>query len=249
MRNCKAIIPAAMAIAAIACGPQESLNPLLTNAESVADPALTGVWQAADGNDGLEIHGMWQSLAHADSDSDPSQSAPAEYRTYAVTYVEGKDKKTWTFDGRLIRLGDDSFMDITPRETAVDSDFKYFPVTLSKDGELPQFTRLSELFFMALVPPQPAEDGTASDNSYELKLTAAHAFLKINLEDDRLHAAWLDREWLGDMIRDGRITIDHQQAGDSMLLTASTEALQDMVMQISDEPDSFKAFGEWRRKK
>ena len=117
------------------------------------------------------------------------------------------------------------------------------------DGELPQFTRLSELFYMALVPSQPEDNGAASGDSSELKLITAHTFIKVTLEDEKLHTAWLDREWLGDMIRDGHISIDHQQAGDSVLLTASSEDLQDMIQQISNEPEAFKEFGEWRRKR
>jgi hypothetical protein len=249
MRSYKGILPAAIAIVTIACGPQESLNPLCTNDNAEVDPALTGAWQAVDGNGILEIYGSWHSYATADTSSDWSQTVPADRRTYAVTYVEGKNKRTWTFDGRLIRLGDDSFMDITPGEAEVDCDFKYFPVTLSKDGELPLFTKLSELFYMALVPSQPEDNGTASGDSSEMKLIAAHTFIKVTLEDERLRTAWLDREWLGDMIRDARISIDHQQVGDSVLLTASPEDLQDMIQQISNEPDAFKEFGDWRRKR
>jgi hypothetical protein len=251
MRWLKAIFPAALAISAIACAPQESLNPLCTSQEAVVDMALVGDWQEKGGASLLEIHGKWQAASSTDSDGsdNPSPNVPPDSKTYSILYVEGKNKKLSSFEGRLIRLRDDFFLDIAPTEAPVDADFKYFPVSRTEDGDPPQYTKLSELFYMALTPSQPDAAGAAQGDSYDLQILAAHAFLKVRFEDDDLRVAWLDREWMQEMVNQGRVSIDHTQAGDTLLLTASSEALQDLVQQFSNDPQAFKEIGEWRRKR
>jgi hypothetical protein len=251
MRSLRAILPAALAIVTIACAPQGSLNPLCTNEEAVADPALVGVWQM-DGDDGyLEIRGRWQSRASGDShgSGDAPRGVPPEFSTYSILFVKGNDKKVSSFEGRLVHLGDDSFMDITPNETPIDADFKYFPVVRTQDGDAPQFTKLSELFYMALVRSQAEDASAAPGDSCELQIMAAHVFVKLAVEDDHLRAAWLDREWIEDAVHQGRISIDQQQVGDALLLTATPESLRDLVQQFSNDPQAFKEIGEWRRKR
>ncbi|HET7842327.1 MAG TPA: hypothetical protein VFM21_12005 [Terriglobia bacterium] len=245
-----AILSTVLALAMISCAPQESLNPLCTNEEAIAEPALAGDWQLTDSDDVFEIVGRWQALAAADPQiaNDPS-SAPPDSRSYAILYIEAKSKRVSAFEGRLVRIGDDFFLDVIPTQVPVDADFKYFPVARSEDGAPPQFTRVSELFFMTLVPSQPGESSASQDGPCEIRLVAAHVFLKIQLEDDGLRLAWLDRDWMQEMIEQGRISIDHQQTGDTMLLTASPESLQDLVQQFSNDPQAFKEIGEWRRKR
>lgn len=250
MRSTKAILAAAMAIVTVACGPQESLNPLCTNEEAVADMALIGDWQEQGSDTVLEIVGKWQAQIQINaSDGDVSSIVPPELRSYSILYVEGKGKRVTSFEGRMVRLGDDTFMDITPNQTPIDADFRYFPVVRTQDGDAPQFTKLSELFYMAMVPSR-AEDGSAAPgDSCELQIIAAHMLLKLTVEDDHLRAAVLDGKWLEDMVHQGSVSIDHQQVGDTVLLTASPEQLQDLVEQFSNDPQAFKEIGEWRRKR
>src|SRR5512143_2245902 len=105
MRSTKAILAAAMAIVTVACGPQESLNPLCTNEEAVADMALIGDWQEQGSDTVLEIDGKWQAQSQIDaSGGDVSSIVPPELRSYSILYVEGKDKKVTSFEGRMVRL-------------------------------------------------------------------------------------------------------------------------------------------------
>ncbi len=250
MRRLAAILSTALALAIVSCAPQESLNPLCTNEEAVADPALAGEWQQKDDDSLIQIAGRWQALAAADPQmaNDPTNKAPADFKAYAILYVEGKSKRVSAFDARLVRIGDDFFLDVVPQQVPVEADFKYFPVVRNPEGTAPQFTRVSELFFMTLVPSPLCESSQARGDPYELRVVAAHVFLRIRLEEDVLHMAWLDRDWMQEMIEQGRISFDHQQVGDSMLLTASSESLQDLVQQLSADPQAFREIGEWRRR-
>ncbi len=250
MRRLAAILSPVLAMAMVSCAPQESLNPLCTNEEALAEPALAGEWQQMGSDDVLQIVGRWQALAASNPEiaSDPTHNAPADSKTYAILYVDGK-KRASPFDARLARIGDDYFLDVIPTQVPVDEDFKYFPVVRSEDGAPPQFTRISELFFMTLVPAPSSDPGAALGDPYELRLVAAHVFLKIQLEDDTLRLSWLDRDWMQQMVEQGRFAIDHQRVGDSVLLTAPTASLQDMVQQFSNDAQAFKEIGEWRRKR
>jgi hypothetical protein len=251
LRGMKSAFPAVLALAALACAPQESLNPLCTNDEAIADPALIGEWREVDGDSLIEIRGDWRGKSANDSDADtnPSPNVSPEFRRYSILYVEGKNKKVSRFDGRLIRLGDDLFLDVTPDEAPVDADFRYFPLVRTEDGNPPSFTKLSEFLYMALVPSQSKDESAAPGDSYRLQIIAVHAILKVRFDDDVLRVAWLDREWTKDMIHDGRISIDHEEVGDTLLLTARPESLQDSVQQFSNDPQAFKEIGAWRRKR
>jgi hypothetical protein len=66
-----------------------------------------------------------------------------------------------------------------------------------------------------------------------------HSFSKIWLNKDTLYYATLNGDQLNKMIAKGELTIPHINYGGDILLTASTEQLQQLVMLLADDERVF----------
>ena len=100
MNGCmKKIFPSLLAIIALVAACVPSVNPFYADKDVVTDPRLAGAWRE-------------------DSDKDDPAAWKFEVTTnnaYAVTLKEDKDK-TGSFEGHLFKLGQGTFLDLTPTE-------------------------------------------------------------------------------------------------------------------------------------
>jgi hypothetical protein len=70
-------------------------------------------------------------------------------------------------------------------------------------------------------------------------LIRAHIISKIRLEKDSLWVASLESDWLKKMSSAGSLQIQHVMRDNEIILTASTEELQQFVLRYADDPGAF----------
>jgi hypothetical protein len=103
-----------------------SVHPLYTNETAVFEPGLLGVWATADGEKTVIIQ-------HGDDNS------------YEITYVQEdlSEGASGKYRGRLVRLGEDLFLDVYPDKKAVEALMEAKPVwyLLPTHTVLPAATR------------------------------------------------------------------------------------------------------------
>ncbi|HSY19444.1 MAG TPA: hypothetical protein VK815_13970 [Candidatus Acidoferrales bacterium] len=95
----KKILLSMLAIMALVAACVPSVNPFYTDKDVITDPRLAGAWQE-------------------DTDKDDPAGWKFEATTnnaYVVTLKEDKDK-TGSFEGHLFKLGQGTFLDLTPTE-------------------------------------------------------------------------------------------------------------------------------------
>jgi hypothetical protein len=85
-----------MGAAMLVAGCIPSLQPLFTDKTTVFDPALVGVWEQEN------AESTWA-------------FARNESNTYSLTYTDNKGK-SGHFEARLVRLGDNYFLDLFPED-------------------------------------------------------------------------------------------------------------------------------------
>ncbi len=82
-------------------------------------------------------------------------------------------------------------------------------------------------------------------DSYPIKnasnhhLLSTHIFSQMSLEADTLRFAPLEADWLSKMIKAGTIKISHTMKDDDIILTASTEELQELMRTIGGNSEAF----------
>ncbi|HLG14302.1 MAG TPA: hypothetical protein VJH03_07345 [Blastocatellia bacterium] len=124
----------------------------------------------------------------------------------------------------------------------------YELVDVVEDGEPAKFearlVRLGERAFLDVYPEEPPID----NDFYKLHLIPAHTFVRITLDGDLMTAAMMDDGWLRQALDSGELTIAHQRLGKgSVLLTAATEDLQELVVKNCDTPGAFTDATVFRR--
>ena len=69
-----------------------------------------------------------------------------------------------------------------------------------------------------------------------------HVFFKVSFENDQLNmnAFAFSSDWLEKLIKERRIRINHEVENKEILLTASTDELQEFVLKYIDEPKAFE---------
>jgi len=95
--------------------------------------------------------------------------------------------------------------------------------------------RIGNFQFIDLYPEEPP----LHDDLYKIHLIAAHTFSKLWFENDTLHIAMLDNDWLKKEIADSAIVIAHETLDDIIILTADTEDLQMLLRKFGGNNDAF----------
>lgn len=67
-----------------------------------------------------------------------------------------------------------------------------------------------------------------------------HTFAKLTMENDKLIINWFDQDWLGDLIKENKIRIHHEQNDDYILLTAKPKELQKFVIKYLNSEEAFE---------
>lgn len=134
------------------------------------------------------------------------------------TWAEEDEKNTWTFQ----KSGD-----------------KAYELTYTEDGVPSQLDahlgRLGNFLFLDLYPREP----DLENDFYKFHLLPAHTFWRVWIEGDVLRLAVLDNDWLKEMVDQKKVKIGHERLENSIILTASTKKLQDLVVKFAEDTSAF----------
>jgi hypothetical protein len=89
----------------------------------------------------------------------------------------------------------------------------------------------------------------AEDSKVDYHYLKAHLITKIRLEGDALYLATLEGDRLKELIDAGSLKISHVRSDNDILLTASPEELQKLVLRLADDEKAFKESPKWERKR
>jgi len=110
-----------------------------------------------------------------------------------------------------------------------------------------QLGKLGKYYFLDI---SPGETNTKVKNGfYNFHLLPVHSISRIWLEGDTVRLSLLDNDWLKRMIDNNAFKISHSRISDQIILTASTEELQDFVVRYAENNKAFPKPGELHRVK
>lgn len=112
------------------------------------------------------------------------------------------------------------------RSETVPGDSATFDVHLSQFGDF---------LFMDLFP-EPLE---RRNDLCKVHWIPVHTFSRVWLENDALKMSMLSADWLRAMIDEGNLKIAHERIENEIILTASTDVLQKLVISFANDPEAF----------
>lgn len=140
------------------------------------------------------------------------------------------------FDARMIGPWIDDDEDFWVFEKSSKGSYR---LTLVDEDEMSLFdAHLLELGphrFLDLYP----RTGSLDDSFRGLHLLPVHTFYKVAFEGGSLKLIALDIDWLEEEIETGRIEVAHAWPEGDLLLTASTEELQELVVMLVNDSEAF----------
>jgi len=147
------------------------------------------------------------------------------------TWVDEDTTAIWTFT----RAGEKRYK-LTHRQTGYQSGFIRSETvpgdTAVFEVHLAQF---GEFLFMDLFP-EPLE---RRNDLCKVHWIPVHTFSRVWLENDALKMSMLSSEWLEKMISENALKIAHERIEQEIILTASTEVLQKLVISFANDPEAF----------
>jgi hypothetical protein len=108
-----------------------------------------------------------------------------------------------------------------------------------------RLVRLGKFLFLDLYPKEPDID----NDFYKLHLLPAHGIMRVWLEGDLLRVAMIDYDWLNERIKEKKADIAHEILDGRIVLTASTEDLQEFYLKYAEDNKAFSDPGELHRQK
>jgi hypothetical protein len=95
--------------------------------------------------------------------------------------------------------------------------------------------RLGAFTFLDFYPRSPQ----AGDDFYRLHLLPVHSFARMWWEGSELHMALFSGSWLKERIEEKSVDTDNREVDDSILLTAPTREVQDLVYRFAADEHAF----------
>lgn len=118
----------------------------------------------------------------------------------------------------------------------------YFLVVQDKDSLISKFNvhvvKLGGHYFLDFYldefPPGENLDLAA------FHIVPVHTFAKLTVKGDELIINWFDQDWLGELIRENKIRIHHEENEEFILLTAKPRELQKFVAKYVNSEEAFE---------
>lgn len=155
-----------------------------------------------------------------------------------------KSNNTWTFQ----KSGDNTY-----RLTYHQHEYKAFrggPRDLGDTATFKaQLGQLRKFLFLDLYPERSTLELHLKNDLHNVHLIPAHTFFRVWLERDSLRLAMFDEGWLKKMIDVNGLKIPHVRTEDQIVLTASTEELQQLVLRAAEDERAFPEPGTLTRAK
>lgn len=97
------------------------------------------------------------------------------------------------------------------------------------------FIQLEQSYYLDLFPFD-----VLNVDFFKSHLQPVHTFSKIKLNEDSLSIQLFQDEWIEEQIRDHKVRIKHEQLEEGILITASTNELQQFIIKYGDEPEAYR---------
>ncbi|MDP3025667.1 MAG: hypothetical protein Q8O10_09060 [candidate division Zixibacteria bacterium] len=143
-------------------------------------------------------------------------------------WVDENGKNTWAFQ----KSGDNSY-ELVYTENESPAKFEAHLVKLEK------------FLFLDLFPEEPE----MKNGLYKGLLIPVHGFSRIWIEGDLVKLAYLDPDWLKDMIDKKKIKIGHDFIDQGIILTEQTKDLQKFAVKYAEDSKAFSVKTELHRQK
>jgi hypothetical protein len=89
----------------------------------------------------------------------------------------------------------------------------------------------------------------AGDSKVDHHFVKTHIIWKMRLEGDGLYLSSLESDRLKELIDAGTLKVSHVKRDNAILLTASPEELQKLVLRLAEDEKAFKESPKWDRKR
>jgi hypothetical protein len=147
------------------------------------------------------------------------------------TWIEKDGKNTWIFE----RSGEKEYiLHHYEAEFEVSSGVKTQGDTATF---LVQLGKLNKYYFLDIFPGKPATK--VKNGLYNFHLIPVHTFSRVWFDKDTLQLSILNNDWLERMIEKNAFKIPHARSNDQLILTASTEELQQLVIKYAENTKAF----------
>lgn len=110
-----------------------------------------------------------------------------------------------------------------------------------------QLGKLGKYIFLDIFPGKP--DTKVKNDFYNFHLLPVHTISRVWFTNDTLKLSMLDNDWLAKMIDKNAYRIKHARLNDQLILTASTQELQRLVVKYANNTKAFPKPGELYRVK
>lgn len=144
------------------------------------------------------------------------------------TWVDEDGKNTWTFQ----KSGENVY-ELVYTENEEPAKFQA------------HLLKLGDFLFLDVFPEEPG----MKNGLYKGLLISAHGFSRIWIEGDSVRLAYLDPEWLKQMIDKKKVKIDHDFIDQGIILTAETNELQKFAVKYAEDAKAFSVKTELHRQR
>ncbi len=119
-----------------------------------------------------------------------------------------------------------------------ENEYNLFTTQEGKPGEFHAFLgKIEDKMFLNIYPKE--SENKNKNWFYYAHLKPTWSFLRIYIEKDTLRLILLDYEWFKEMANQNNIKVKYEREGDSFVLTAPTEELQQFILKYADNEDAF----------
>src|SRR5436305_10998253 len=148
-------------------------------------------------------------------------------------------------DSRLYGTWSDEEGDVTfsfeqGKEKGKEKEYKL--VVKEKDGDKEvsgefdaRVVRLGVFWFLDIYPRSSKE----GSDFYSVHFMRAHTITRVEIKQDSIQMAFLSASWLKAKIKENSIDTPYAKASDALLLTGTTEELQELVFRYANDDQAF----------
>ncbi len=170
-----------------------------------------------------------------DSDGNPFVMSLQPFYTQLDLEADSRLNETWTD-----KEGDVTFAFEQGREKGKEKEYEL--VVKEKDGEQQvsgkfevRLVHLGAFWFLDIYP----KSGEGVSEFYSMHFIRAHSVARVEIKEDSIQMAFLKASWLKAKIKENSVDTPYVKADDALLLTGTTEQLQDLVFGYANDDQAF----------
>jgi hypothetical protein len=170
-----------------------------------------------------------------DSDGNPFVMSLEPFYTDVDLQSDSRLNETWTD-----KEGDVTFAFEQGREKGKEKVYEL--VVKEKDGEQQvsgkfevRLVQLGAFWFLDIYPK--SSEGVSE--FYRMHFIRAHTIARVEIKQDSIQMAFLNASWLKAKIKENSVDTPYVKANDALLLTGTTEELQELVLRYANDDQAF----------